>query len=156
MDAHGADRGWWSTMRADPLLHPVTLISMALLGLNDHWWKASYPGWFTGKLSDVAGLVFFPVLLEALGLARRWSVALTFLGFTAVKAWPWANAVWNDAFTALYQTLGWHREARLLADTSDLLALPAIFVILFLPVARRRRPVDAEDPRDHTDGHEEH
>jgi hypothetical protein len=38
----------------------------ALLVLNDHWLKSHYPGSITGKLSDFAGLFFFPVLLAAL------------------------------------------------------------------------------------------
>ncbi|MFT5682697.1 MAG: hypothetical protein ACI8RZ_003621, partial [Myxococcota bacterium] len=55
-------------MRHDPLLHPVTLTAMALLAVNDHWAKYALTGVVTGKLSDFAGLVFFPLLLELLPL----------------------------------------------------------------------------------------
>ena len=45
------------------LLHPVNLIAMLVLGLNDHWLKAAWPGLVTGKLSDVAGLVVLPLVV---------------------------------------------------------------------------------------------
>ncbi|TCB96187.1 hypothetical protein E0H26_16325 [Micromonospora zingiberis] len=48
------------------LIHPVTVAATALLILNDHVLKAAYPGWLTGKLSDVAGLVMAPPLLALL------------------------------------------------------------------------------------------
>lgn len=51
------------------LLHPVVVVSLAVLLLNDHVWKGLARGtpWslLTGKLSDVAGLVFLPVLVVA-------------------------------------------------------------------------------------------
>src|SRR5205807_10188168 len=36
------------------------------LALNDHLFKGTLPGVVTGKLSDVAGLVFVPLLLATL------------------------------------------------------------------------------------------
>jgi hypothetical protein len=55
-----------------PLLHPVPLFALATLILNDHVLKQRYPGWVTGKLSDVAGMVFFPLLLLAfIDMGRR-------------------------------------------------------------------------------------
>ncbi len=48
------------------LIHPVTVAATALLILNDQVLKAAYPGWLTGKLSDVAGLVMAPPLLAVL------------------------------------------------------------------------------------------
>ena len=47
------------------VLHPVVLTALAIWLLNDHVLKARWPGAVTGKLSDVAGLVAFPVLLAA-------------------------------------------------------------------------------------------
>lgn len=47
------------------VLHPVALSSLAVLVLNDHLLKGVAPGWLTGKLSDVAGLVFLPFLIVA-------------------------------------------------------------------------------------------
>lgn len=46
--------------------HPLTLISLGVLLLNDHILKTLTPSWLTGKLSDFAGVFFFPFLLAAL------------------------------------------------------------------------------------------
>ena len=65
--SHPEERSLATVMR-----HPAVLGSVALLVLNDHLLKQAYPGWLTGKLSDVSGLVFFPVLLAMLlGWALR-------------------------------------------------------------------------------------
>lgn len=53
------------------LVHPVTVFATALLIVNDHLLKAAYPGWVTGKLSDVAGLVMAPPVV-AVALAWVW------------------------------------------------------------------------------------
>lgn len=51
---------------AASLLRPGPLIAIAVLLLNDHYLKAEWGHPVTGKLSDVAGLLFFPLLLVAL------------------------------------------------------------------------------------------
>jgi hypothetical protein len=68
----------------DTLLHPLALTAVVLLLLNDHTLKPAAPGIVTGKVSDFAGLVFFPLLLVALvELVRRsagipvWSLSLS-------------------------------------------------------------------------------
>jgi len=55
------------------LVRPAPLAAVALLVLNDHVFKrmVSAPTSLTGKLSDLAGLFFFPVLLVALVEAVR-------------------------------------------------------------------------------------
>lgn len=58
----------------ETLCHPVALAALALWILNDHVFKAAYPGVVTGKLSDVTGLVVFPLLVVASWeLVLRWS-----------------------------------------------------------------------------------
>ena len=60
-------------------MDPVAIASLALLVLNDHVFKAAARGTefgvVTGKLSDVAGMIFFPVLvvagIELLARGRR-------------------------------------------------------------------------------------
>ena len=59
------------------LLDPVAIAALALLVLNDHVLKAAARGTsfgvVTGKLSDVAGMVFFPILVVAgIELGRQW------------------------------------------------------------------------------------
>jgi hypothetical protein len=85
-------------------LHPVALAAVVVLVVNDWFLKPRFRGSFvTGKLSDIAGLVFAPVLLSAmiglaLKLARRKPTlthrrlvaccAATAIGFTVVKLVP--------------------------------------------------------------------
>jgi hypothetical protein len=102
--------------------HPVTLLALALLLLNDHVLKAAYPGWWTGKLSDAAGLVVAPPLLAL--LARRvpaWvPVMVTGVGFVLVKSSTHgavaASAAWG---------LVWPGSV-VRADLTDLCTLPAV------------------------------
>lgn len=56
-----------SGMPVEEFAHPWPLLAMVLLGVNDHLLKGSgwLPGWVTGKLSDFAGLVFFPLFVTA-------------------------------------------------------------------------------------------
>ncbi len=130
-------RSWASDLR-----HPLPLGAVALLSINDHLLKGAglLPGWVTGKLSDVAGLFFFPVLLAA--LARGATVALrdrdvedrrllaaaaalaTGAGFAAVKTCAPLNA-W---------VAGWWGV--MVMDGTDLLALP----VLALAAAWMTRP----------------
>jgi hypothetical protein len=51
-----------SLCRAPPIVALIVLVA------NDHVLKGSAlaPAWLTGKLSDVAGLFLFPILLTAL------------------------------------------------------------------------------------------
>jgi hypothetical protein len=129
------------------LLHPLALAAIALLVVNDHVLKARYPGWLTGKLSDVAGLVFFPLLLRALlapllrPLLRPLSigrerlllacVAMTALAFAAIKLAAPATAACEHVLAALQ---GGGRAA-IVRDPTDLLALPCVLAALW--IARR-------------------
>ncbi len=109
--------------------HPLMIGSIVLLLVNDHLLKAYSPSWLTGKLSDFAGLFFFPFLL-ALALHRvardedralRWGLALTGLVFAAIKTLPEANA----AFTGLVsRALG--PSVRFVLDPTDLIAMAVL------------------------------
>lgn len=48
------------------LLHPLFLLSLVLLLLNDFYFKYQFHNWFTGKLSDFTGLFIFTIFLIAL------------------------------------------------------------------------------------------
>src|SRR5690606_18791254 len=69
---------------------PVTVASVIVLLLNDHVLKQAWPGFVTGKLSDVAGLVVAPPL-AALLLLRRADLAATLLTW-AGTSYAVANA----------------------------------------------------------------
>lgn len=142
------------------LITAPAIVAIAALALNDHVLKAAWPGWWTGKLSDVAGLAVFPLLVCAaieLALARpvgrRGVIAVasaTGLAFAAFKLSPLAGELYRHGLAALQwpfraitaiahgdaaPALG---RAHLTQDATDLLALPALAVSIWL-VARETR-----------------
>ena len=128
-------------MKRAPILHPVCLVAIAVLVANDHYWKLAHPSWLTGKLSDVAGLVFFPALLAVLGRSTPRAVAIATLAtavcFALVKTWVPAT----DAFrwTLGFVQAPWHPQPVFaVTDPSDLLALPAVLTSwLLVPMPLR-------------------
>lgn len=59
---------------ASLLTHPVVIISVAAVVINDHWAKAAWSNHLTGKVSDAAGSLVLAALL-AVGfvvIRRRW------------------------------------------------------------------------------------
>lgn len=114
-------------------VHPVPAFAVLILFVNDHYLKYHFTSWWTGKLSDFAGLFFFPLFLcaiwvMALNLVTRrenWltkrnllvAVIITDAVFVAVKLNPSAAAVYE-------QFLGWAGfPSRLTMDPTDLAAL---------------------------------
>jgi hypothetical protein len=151
-----------------PLLHPVPLFALATLIVNDHVLKLRYPGWVTGKLSDIAGMVFFPLFLLAviemagrlLGAAqfRRDRVLLmcalaTAIVFCAVKTWAPATSFYELGLGLLQWPLragiailggvspGAVARVVLVRDGTDLVAVPFVAIAIF--VGGRRRALEA-------------
>jgi hypothetical protein len=52
-------------LKLDFFVHPIPLFAVALMAINDHWLKYAFPGWLTGKLSDFAGIFYFPIFILA-------------------------------------------------------------------------------------------
>ena len=156
-----------STVAGDGLLHPVVLASIAVLIANDHVLKGAAPGWLTGKLSDVAGLVFFPLLVVAAwellraALGRRANpsarsvivaVAVTGLAFAAVKTteigaslfgWSLGTGQWlaASAWSAVAAIPPPSiQPAQVVRDPTDLVALLALVVAAGIGLGRARRP----------------
>lgn len=147
----------------DGLLHPVVLGSILVLILNDRVLKAAWPGLVTGKLSDVAGLLFAPLFVVALAevaaaAAGRWSapsrtwltvaVGVVAVGFAAVKLVPPIEATWElglgivqwpvGAVTELMSGRGLPpiRPVDTTPDATDLIALPAVWLALAIGIGR--------------------
>lgn len=131
----------------DIFCRPLPLAAVALLALNDHLLKGSgfAPGWLTGKLSDFAGLFFFPLFLATLaGLVFRgarasrlvvFSAAATALLFALIKSVPEASAAYELAAGSL-RGVGRVRNA---CDPTDLMALPmCLFAVLYFRRVWRR------------------
>lgn len=137
----------------------TSLLAGAVLLLNDHVLKAAAPSWWTGKLSDFAGLVFFPFLvLAGLGAlewisqrrfrspdaAMRLALALTALWFAALKLSPWTQ---RPALALLEWLTGSPRV--LVADPTDLIALAVLPIAWtrWRTLRRRETPQASERSR---------
>jgi hypothetical protein len=96
----------------DGLLHPLPLFAILVLVVNDHVLKLHFAGFLTGKLSDIAGLAFFPCMLESAYEQLRfraaafapssrvtaWCVLVTGLVFSAVQLWEPASEAYATAW----------------------------------------------------------
>jgi hypothetical protein len=126
------------------LAHPVSLTAIGLLVVNDQILKPAWPGLITGKLSDVAGLVFFPLLViaavELVAGRRIRSVAViaiisTAVCFSLIQLWGPAADFYRHGlgylqfpFRRLLSGAATPVPVSHTADLTDLLALPALFV----------------------------
>lgn len=131
-------------------MHPASIGAVLLLLLNDHVLKSVVPSAFTGKLSDFAGLFFFPFLL-ALPVAvlaaffRRISTratgilafAITAVWFAAAKATVAGNSIMVDFISTLSGG-----QAVIVHDPTDLIALLALLPAWYL-WQRQEQRVDA-------------
>jgi hypothetical protein len=112
------------------LQHPATWLSIALLLVNDHILKVVCPSWITGKLSDFAGLFFFPFILAA-GLSfllskykvpsvRVGQIAFGFVGiwFILLKTIPSLNILTTELSSMLLGS-----PTKFIMDPTDLIAL---------------------------------
>jgi hypothetical protein len=155
----------------EALLHPVALVALVLLVLNDHVLKSAYPGLVTGKLSDAAGLTVFPLFLHALLEAgfrvtgasfTRWSrtaalggAAITAFGFALVKGSERGADLFRNGLGAVqclpYAFSGLDPaacQARVVRDATDLWALPFAFVSVWLVGLRQWKESPSSTPSD--------
>ncbi|MBN2528196.1 MAG: hypothetical protein JXR76_17520 [Deltaproteobacteria bacterium] len=127
--------------------HPVSLGALLLLIVNDHCLKGAgvAPGWLTGKLSDVAGMIFFPLLLTALWNTLRFashlrrrpstasnihlerrqlivSITISALLLTALQTCPEFVAFYESVLATCYF------PTVVTSDITDLIALPALYI----------------------------
>jgi len=130
------------------LAHPACLAALGLLLLNDHLFRRYWPSWWTGKIGDATWLLFAPFALAA-ALAwllplreparRRWVFPLAFglvgLTFGLLKVFPGLMSMAMRIGSAALQTPLATRP-----DPSDLLALPALALGVYLWRAAPDRP----------------
>ena len=114
--------------------------SVALLLLNDHVLKSAWPGWVTGKLSDVAGVAMVAVALAAILRRSAPALVVTAVAFTALKTVP-VVAVWAAP------VLGGVTRT----DPTDLVALVVLlalrpFLVRRLGAAPPAAPASPADP----------
>lgn len=164
------------TWPGDFLLHPISLGAITVLIVNDWYIKRYWPGFVAGKLSDLAGLIFFPLLLVALAefaallFHRPWRasrstfifvavvVAVVFASTKAIEpvrnadevalGWLWwlPDAAYRLATGEDAGSPGRHQ---VLADLSDLMALPCVLVAIW--IGGKYRPADHHEHTDEMD-----
>jgi hypothetical protein len=152
--------------------HPVAVLAILVLLANDHVLKALVSGVLTGKLSDVAGLLFFPLLLADGVLAGsalagvgdrasrsrvvRVTALVTAGAFALVKTTAFGAgllglglAVTGWPVSALVSGPHSLVAAPVVVDPTDLVAIPVVLVAVW--IARDRgpsSPVQARPRRD--------
>lgn len=132
------NRAFWRALHS--LTHPITISAIALLIINDHYLKQNHPSWWTGKLSDFAGLVFAPLIFATLlawlirshvrhqeKLVGSIAFVLTGLVFTLTKT----LSQMNHATTEFWEFFA-GGSVKMWLDPTDLLALPALLIGWFI------------------------
>jgi hypothetical protein len=99
------------------LIHPVFLACLALLLLNDLYLKYALSNWFTGKLSDITGLIAFTLFGFALVGARRKQIIVVVALFFCWWKSPLSESV------ILYFNQQWQIPLHRVVDYTDYLAL---------------------------------
>lgn len=101
------------------LLRPVPVLALVLLVLNDHVLKASgvVPNAITGKLSDFAGLLFFPLLLVTL-----LNLLVTFFAWVRKRPLRWQSPSTTQVVTACVATGLFFSAVQLVPAVADFYA----------------------------------
>lgn len=98
------------------LSKPLFLLALGLMLLNDFYLKYAFSNFFTGKLSDIAGLFLFPYFLSAFRV--RWA-KLIYIG-TALLFVFWKSPYSQDLINLVQRAgIGFNR----VVDYTDLFAL---------------------------------
>lgn len=135
------------------MTRPLAIVAVLVLFVNDHVLKQAWPGAVTGKLSDVAGMIFFPLLLHTFAWtcvprARRdarlfdrmllGACVATAVVFAATKTLPLANEAYRVTWGAMLwpvrvvralvrgAALPGFARVVLVRDPSDLVAVPFV------------------------------
>ena len=143
------------------LCHPALLLAVVVCAVNDHVFKGSgwLPAAMTGKLSDVAGLFFFPVLLAVLlflaaritgrlipsiGPLRRYDQPRTYVDIATILTIAVFAAVnVSSSINALLEPY-W---GVVTMDMTDLFCLPMVLVGRQFALRRWRQPVASTTKR---------
>ena len=144
--SRGLRRGWHLLPTEDyrlrseaALTHPVTLLSLAVLLVNDHLLKSVWPGsWVTGKLSDLAWLIFAVPLLAWLlsfiargSLWQRWAFLAAYAGLPALYlVFNIFEPVHDAILTAITTPFGLTPGSP--QDATDSIVIPLALVITLL------------------------
>lgn len=125
-----------SSPKTSLMSRALPLLVVAVLVVNDHVLKQCFPGFVTGKLSDFAGLFFFPLFLtDAIGWMFRSRARHVLMGtciataivFALVKTTALGHSLYCVGLGALQAPFrGSFHRVRMTMDATDLVALVAI------------------------------
>ena len=119
--------------RPDILSAPLFILALVLLLLNDFYLKYEFSNFWTGKLSDVAGLFLFPYFLSSLRI--KWT-KIIYLGTASLFIY------WKSPFSQ--ELINWCQSLGVgfnrVIDYTDLLAL----IILPLSFSYFQKQLSAE------------
>lgn len=108
------------------ILNYAFISCVILLVLNDHLLKLEYSNWITGKLSDVVGIIIFPLFLSFLfPKLQTKSIWITLLLFTFWKS------PYSESFINLYNSISPIGITRVV-DFTDLIAFLALPIPYYL------------------------
>jgi hypothetical protein len=112
------------------LIDFIFLSSLILLIVNDHYLKWTYANWFTGKLSDMAGLILLPILILKLIPHLK---AINAICGTALFFIFWKLPV-ATSFINFYNQFGLIPITRIVdySDLSCLIILWPVYILLAL------------------------
>jgi hypothetical protein len=106
------------------ILHPLFIISLILLLINDLYFKAHFHNAITGKLSDITGLIVFSqFLISILGFKHQKYIYLSIALFFTFWKSSYSQGlieIWSQTFYTIHRNI----------DPSDLLCL-LVFVLLY-------------------------
>jgi hypothetical protein len=121
------------------ITRPLFSGSVFVLALNDQILKARWPGFITGKLSDVAGVVMVAMLAGALTRSTRLGAAVTTVAFAALKLIPGIAEFVAPVLGGITRR-----------DTADLLALVALIPAICWLDRRTLHPMPQQSQRSPT------
>jgi hypothetical protein len=104
------------------LLNYIFLFCLVTLVVNDHYLKYEYGNWFTGKLSDIVGIILLPLLLTWLFPSLKAKSII--LSAALLIFW---KSPFSQGFIDFYNRIAIIRTSRVV-DYTDL------FVLLLLPI----------------------
>lgn len=109
------------------IFNPVFLICLLILFLNDHFFKFYYTSWFTGKLSDIVGIILLPMLLTYLfpGLKHKsvWAAGVLFAFWKSPFSEGFINAYNHIAPIAIHRVVDY-------TDMLVLMLLPVPYILI--------------------------
>ena len=103
------------------ILNYIFIFGIVILFLNDHFFKFYYSNFLTGKLSDICGIIIFPLFLTY--IFPKLKERSVFLACTVFIFW---KSEYSQSLIDLYNKYSFIQTSRII-DYSDLL------VLIFLP-----------------------